>query len=133
MPPVPSSLCGGMPTSFGMNPRTDKPVESVRNLPRTPLEFDRPFGCRADLEFNRILVVSHVLAATTITPARTWRSVPSALFMYVTPVALPVSSVVTSRAIAPVTSVIRPVAIAGGSSTDVDEKFECVEQPRPHW
>ena len=81
MPPVPSSLCAGMPTSFGMNPRTDKPVESVRNRPSTPLEFDSPFGWRADLEFNRILVVSDVLAATTTIPARTWRSAPSALFM----------------------------------------------------
>jgi hypothetical protein len=27
----------------------------------------------------------------------------------------------------------RPVFMAGGISTDGDEKFECVEQPRPHW
>jgi hypothetical protein len=41
--------------------------------------------------------------------------------------------VVTSRAIAPVTIVSRPVASAGGSSTPGTEKFELVAQPRPHW
>ena len=133
MPPVPSSLCGGMPTSFGTNPRTDSPVESVRNLPSTPLEFESPCGCRADFELNMMRAVSHVLAASTTMRARTWCSVPSAVSMYTTPVALPVSSVVTSRAMAPVSSVSRPVAAAGGSRTDVDEKFECVEHPRPHW
>ena len=81
MPPVPSSLCGGIPTSFGMKPRTESPVESVRNLPRAPLEFESPFGCRADLELSRIRVVSHVLAATTTMRARTWCSVPSDVLM----------------------------------------------------
>ncbi len=53
--------------------------------------------------------------------------------MYDTPVASPRSSVVTSRAIALAMIRSRPVASAGGSSTDGDEKFECVAQPRPHW
>ena len=48
-------------------------------------------GCRAD---------SHALAASTTMRARTWLSRLVALSMYVTPVASPVSSTVTSRAIA---------------------------------
>jgi hypothetical protein len=52
--------------------------------------------------------------------------------MYTTPLARPFSSTVTSRAIASVTICSRPVAMAGGSSTDGDEKFECVAQPRLH-
>jgi hypothetical protein len=122
-----------MPTSFGTNPPTDSPVESVRNLPSTPLEFDSPCGCRADFEFSMMRAVSHVLAARTTMCARTRCSVPSAVATYTTPVALPVSSVVTSRAMASVSTVMRPVAAAGGSRTDVEEKFECVEHPRPHW
>ena len=47
--------------------------------------------------------------------------------------ALPFSSVSTSRAIAPVMIVSFPVLVAGGRNTDVDEKFECVMHPRPHW
>ena len=39
----------------------------------------------------------------------------------------------TSRAIALVMSVSRPVFNAGGIRTPVDEKFEFVWQPRPHW
>ncbi len=42
-------------------------------------------------------------------------------------------SVNTSRAMAPVMILSFPVASAGGRNTDVDEKFECVAQPRPHW
>ena len=52
---------------------------------------------------------------------------------YDTPVARPLSSVSTSRAIALVMMRSLPVASAGGSSTDGDEKFEWVAQPRPHW
>ena len=47
--------------------------------------------------------------------------------------ARPSSFVSTSRAMAPVTILSRPVARAGGSSTDGLEKFERVAQPRPHW
>ncbi len=47
--------------------------------------------------------------------------------------ASPSAPTVTSRAIALATIVSRPVASAGGSMTDTLEKFECVEQPRPHW
>jgi hypothetical protein len=50
-----------------------------------------------------------------------------------TPSARPAESTVTSRAIASVTIVSRPVATAGGSSTEGDEKFEFVAHPRPHW
>ena len=52
---------------------------------------------------------------------------------YDTPVASPCSSVSTSRAIALVMMRSFPVASAGGISTDGEEKFEWVEQPRPHW
>jgi hypothetical protein len=34
---------------------------------------------------------------------------------------------------APVTILSRPVASAGGRSTEGVEKFEAVAQPRPHW
>jgi len=76
---------------------------------------------------------SHALAASTTIRARTWCSRPSWVSTYETPVASPLSSVVTSRAIAFATIRSRPVASAGGSRTDGDEKFECVAQPRPHW
>jgi len=39
---------------------------------------------------------------------------------------------VTSRAIAFVTSVSRPVASAGSTSTFVEEKFAWTAHPRPH-
>ena len=65
--------------------------------------------------------------------ARTWYSRPSCVLTYDTPSARPLSFVVTSRAIAPVTNRSLPVSSAGGSSTDGDEKLECVAQPRPHW
>ena len=47
--------------------------------------------------------------------------------------ASPVSSTVTSRAIAYGVIFSFPVFIAGGMSTDGDEKFECVAHPLPHW
>ena len=130
---MPSSLCAGMSSSFGMKPPTDRPVESVRFFPSWPLEFDSPFGCRDDLEFNIRRADSQALAASTTALARTVYSWPSAVFTYDTPVASPLVSVSTSRAIAPVMIFSLPVARAGGRKTDVDEKFECVAQPRPHW
>src|SRR5919109_4331634 len=116
-----------------MWPETDSPVESVRYLPTTPLEFARPLGKRVDFELSRIRADSHALAARTTIRARTPFSRRSVRLMYATPVASPSSSVVTSRAIALETMRNRPVARAGGSRTDGDEKFEWVEQPRPHW
>ena len=132
-PPAPSSLCAGMSSIFGMNPPTPSPVESVRYLPSTPLEFDRPLGCRADVELNIRRADSPALAASTTALARTVYSCASDVFTYDTPVASPLVSVSTSRAIAPVTIVSLPVASAGGRNTEVDEKFECVAHPRPHW
>jgi hypothetical protein len=46
--------------------------------------------------------------------------------------ARPSAPTVTSRAIACVRKVRRPVFIAGGSSTDGDEKFAMDAQPRAH-
>ena len=53
--------------------------------------------------------------------------------MYVTPVARPSEPTVTSRAIALVSSVRRPVASAGAISTSGLEKFAFTAQPRLHW
>src|SRR5262245_28519500 len=115
-----------------MNPLASVPVVSVRYLPTTPLEFASPCGNFADFELSSNRAVSHALAAITTMRPRTWFSRPVALSMYDTPLARPLSSTVTSRAIALGTMVRRPVASAGGSSTDGDEKFECDAQPRPH-
>src|ERR1700738_4159989 len=56
-----------------------------------------------------------------------------ALSMYATDSALPSFPTTISRAIAPVISVNRPVACAGGIMTWLELKFEAVMQPRPHW
>jgi hypothetical protein len=74
MPPVPSSLCGVLLMSFGMNPVTLVPVESIRYLPTAPLEFASPCGNFADFEFSRIRADSHAPPATTTMRARTWLS-----------------------------------------------------------
>ena len=79
MPPTPSQLCAGWSMSFGMKPDTLVPVVSVMCLPTTPLEFERPFGWRGDLEFSMRRADSSALAASTTTFARTWRSTPVAL------------------------------------------------------
>src|SRR4029079_15787011 len=132
MPPTPSSLCGTPSISFGMNPLTPVPVESVRYLATTPLELASPCGNLPDFEFSRIRADSHALAASTTMRARTWFSRTVFLSMYDTTLDSAASSTVTSRAIALATIVSLLVAIAGGSSTDGDEKFECVAQPRLH-
>src|SRR5581483_11735623 len=116
-----------------MWPLTLRPVESVRYLPTVPLELARPSGKRPDCEFNNSRADSHALAARTTILARTAYSRASAVFTYDTPVARPLESVVTSRAIALLMMRSLPVASAGGSKTDGDEKFACVAQPRPHW
>ena len=71
IPPTPSSLCAGVSSIFGMKPPTDKPVESVRYLPSTPLLLDSPLGCRGDLELNISRADSPALAASTTALART--------------------------------------------------------------
>src|SRR5688572_577920 len=133
MPPVPSSLCGMPSISAGMKPRTLAPVESVRYLPTLPLELPSPWGNEDDFELSRMRADSHALPATTTIRARTWLSREVPLSTYVTPLASPAASTVTSRAIALEMIFSRPVFSAGGISTDGDEKLECVEQPRPHW
>src|SRR5215470_16043048 len=109
-----------------MKPPTSVPVVSVMYLPTTPLEFPRPCGNFDDFELSRMRADSHALAASTTMRARTWLSRLVALSMYDTPVASPEASTVTSRAIAWGTILSFPVFIAGGMSTDGDEKFECV-------
>ncbi len=109
------------------------PVVSVRYLPTVPLPFASPFGNDGDFELSSRREVSQALAASTTTWASIWRSLPSVVSMYVTPLAFPVRSSVTSRAIAFVFSVSFPVRSAGAIKTFVDEKFEFVLQPRLHW
>src|SRR5258705_175333 len=133
MPPTPSWLWGTWSTIFGMNPETSVPVVSVRYLPTVPLEFASQFGKRDDFELSRSRDVPQALAASTTLRAATNFSEPSRVSMYVTPVALPEASTLTSRTIAYVTSVSRPVRRAGATRTLVEEKFELLRQPRLHW
>src|SRR6185437_4999528 len=115
-----------------MYPATSVPVVSVRYRPTTPLEFASPCGNRDDLELRRSRADSHALAASTTTRACTCCTAPVFLSTYETPVAMPRPSVVTSYAMALVTNVNFPVALAGGISTPELEKFEFVLQPRLH-
>src|ERR1700693_4570918 len=115
-----------------MYPETPLPVVSVRYLPTTPLELASPSGNFEDFELRSRRAVSHALAANTTTRALAWFSPPVFVSMYVTPFARPLSLMVTSRAIAWVTSVSLPVLSAGAIRTLVDEKLELVMQPRLH-
>src|SRR2546421_4996554 len=90
-----------------MNPPTSVPVVSVMYLPTVPLAFARPFGNRDDVELSSRRAVSRALAARTTTLARTRASAPVVLSTYATPVARPLESTSTSRAIAFVTRVSR--------------------------
>src|SRR5690606_29607200 len=132
-PPTPSQLWRGWSTSAGMKPPTSVPVESVMYLPTTPLELASPCGWSDDLLLSRMRADSHALAASTTTRASTRSSVPVVLSMYTTPVARPSRPTVTSRAIALVIRVRRPVRAAGASSTLVLEKLALTAQPRLHW
>jgi len=116
-----------------MNPETSVPVVSVMYRPTTPVELARPFGNRADFELRSRRADSHALAARTTTRARTRASAPVVLSTYATPVARPLESTVTSRAMALVRRVSLPVASAGAISTFVDVKFAFTRQPRLHW
>src|SRR2546428_6635873 len=119
MPPTPSWLWGTWSIIFGMNPPTSVPVVSVMYLPTVPLEFARPFGNGDDVELSSRRAVSKALAARTTTLARTRRSVPVVLSTYATPVARPLASTSTSRAIALVRRVSFPVARAAPIKTFV--------------
>src|SRR6266511_6085215 len=123
-PPTPSSLCGTWFMRAGMNPATSVPVVSVRYLPTAPLEFPSPLGNSVDLELSRSRADSQALAASTTTLAPTCSSRPLDLFTNETPAARPARSTVTSRAIALVRMVSRPVLRAGARSTPGLEKFE---------
>src|SRR5580692_3473638 len=116
-----------------MTPQPSLPTESVKYLPTTPEEFASPSGNCADFEFKSKRADSQALAASTTARAFTRFSVRVPLSMYETPSALPSLPTITSRAIAPVTIVSLPVAIAGGIITWLELKFEAVTQPRPHW
>src|SRR5215469_16829574 len=115
-----------------MWPPPSLPTESVRYRPTVPEELARPLGKNDDLEFRSSRADSQALAARTMAAALTRFSDLVALSIYETPVALPSLSMRISRAIAPVTSVRRPVAIAGGMRTWLELKLEAVTQPRPH-
>src|SRR5205823_12995694 len=108
------------------------PIVTVRYLPTVPLTLARPLGNKEEFELSRKRDVSQALAANTITRASTWCSLPSVLSMYVMPLARPLRSSVTSRAMACVTRFSFPVLSAGAISTFVEEKFEFVRQPRLH-
>ena len=132
IPPTPSWLCGTWSIILGMKPPTSVPVVSVMYLPTVPLPFARPFGNADDFELSSRRAVSSALAASTTTLARTCWSDPVVLSTYATPEARPALSSVTSRAMALVTSVSRPVASAGPISTLVEVKLAFTRQPRLH-
>src|SRR2546430_13876007 len=133
VPPTPSWLWGTGSIILGMNPPTSVPVVSVMYLPTVPLEFARPLGNGDDLELSSRRAVSRALAARTTTLARTRASAPVVLSTYATPVARPLESTSTSRAIAFVTRVSLPVASAGAIRTLVAGKVALTRQPRLHW
>src|SRR5689334_25181725 len=110
-----------------------KPVESVRLRPTCPEEFASPFENRDDLELSSSRADSHALAATTTALQRTCFSVRVALSTYETAVTLPSPLVISSRAMAPVNIVSRPVFIAGKIIAWLDENAEAVWHPRPHF
>src|SRR5688572_24898600 len=113
-------------------PPMDAPVESCRYLPTKPLPLARPLEKREDFEFSKILADSHELAASMTTLAVTVYSCISSLLTKETPVALPSPLIVTSRAIAFGITSTFPVATAGFTRTDDDEKSACTVQPRLH-
>src|SRR5690349_11644445 len=98
-----------------------------------PLEFASPFGLREDFEFSSNLADSHALAASTTIFAVTEYSCRSSLFTNETPVAFPSSLVNTSRTIAFGMISTFPVAIAGFTRTEDEEKSPCTVHPRLHW
>src|SRR5215470_4180130 len=132
MPPTPSWLCGGIFSSAGISPQPSLPTESVRYLPTLPVEFPKPSGNDGDLELRSRRADSHALAATTTAFVYTRFSVFVALSMYETASAFPSLPTTISRAIAPVINGSLPVAMAGGSRTWLELKFDAVMQPRPH-
>src|SRR5436189_5763875 len=100
------------------------PVESVKFRPTCPDEF-------ATFEFSSSRADSHALAATTTALHRTCFSVRVALSTYDTAVIFPFEDT-SSRAIAPVIRVRRPVFIAGKIIAWLDENADAVRHPRPH-
>ena len=73
------------------------PVESWRYLPNTPESAPIPSGCALDLEFIKIRADSQAEAPRTTTLDFNLYSFRSILDTKETPLALPVSSVVTLR------------------------------------
>src|SRR5262252_6043651 len=97
-----------------------------------PEELASPSGKSVEDVFSNKRADSQALAATTTDLAYTRFSAREALSIYETPLALPFLSTRTSRAIAPVIRVRRPVFCAGGMSTWLELKLEARRQPRPH-
>src|SRR5690349_23615096 len=132
MPPIPSLLCRGRLARAGTKPLEAWPVVSVRYFPTTSEELPMPLGCWLDLELSSSRADSHALAATTTALQRTCFSLRVALSTYETAVTLPEPSVTSSRAMAPVIRLRRPVFMAGKIMAWLEEKAEAVRHPRPH-
>src|SRR6185295_3829386 len=97
-----------------------------------PDSFASPFGNRPDFEFSSSRADSHALAATTTLRQRICLSVRVALSTYETAVTFPEASVISSRAIAPVITLRRPVFIAGKIIAWLELNADAVWQQRPH-
>src|SRR5689334_1101783 len=97
-----------------------------------PEELAIPLGKRGDFEFSSRRADSHALAATTTARQRTCRSVRVALSTYDTAVTRPSGPDTSSRAMAPVNTVRRPVFMAGKIMAWLEENAEAVRHPRPH-
>src|SRR5579863_60916 len=122
-----------MPSSVGMTPLTAWPTVSVRLRPTCPEPLASPLGNCDDFEFKSRRADSHALAATTTALQRMVFSVRVALSTYDTPLTLPELSTRSSRAIAPLMMLSRPVFMAGKIMAWLELNADAVRHPRPHW
>src|SRR5688572_5131162 len=118
--------------SFGRIPPISVPVESCKYFPTTSLALASPLGLRDDFELSSSRADSHALAARITTFAVTVYSCMSSLLTKDTPVATPSLLVKTSRAIALGMMSTFPVAIAGFTRTDDEEKSAWTVHPLLH-
>src|SRR5687767_7666487 len=108
------------------------PVESWRYFTTMPLALASPLGFLDDFEFSNRRADSQALAASITTFAFTVYSCKSSMLTNETPVALPSSLVNTSRTMAFGIMSTLPVAMAGFTRTEDEEKSACTAHPLPH-
>src|SRR5882724_3246112 len=97
-----------------------------------PDSLASPFGNRGDVELSSSRADSQALAATTTARQRIFFSERVPFSTYETAVTRPLSSVTSSRAMAPVITRSLPVFIAGKIIAWLEVNADAVWQPRPH-